>query len=173
MTLGTHNRLALSFALALACVAGANVASAQASDTHTVTITVIERTRLEIIGGDVFIDVTPSGPGTTTVSNSGAGLQWWSNGNQTRYVTVETNLAAPVYSLTVEAQNITELGGKKNSTPGTAVGVVALDGLGAKLFIDAIWRTWSMCDLVYTAQADPTTPVGTDVHTVTYTLVRS
>lgn len=87
------------------------------------------------------------------------------NPNPATYrITVSTNNTTPKYTLTVVAVS---------PTRGTAEAAVTLNSSTATNLITAIPRNKAgRCNLLYTASADFVDGVGTDTHTITYTLLQ-
>jgi hypothetical protein len=139
------------------------LAMAANTDNHTVTVTVEAINEAAITGGDLTLTINTATAGQEpddAVDNTTCDLDWTTN-EATKKITVETNLAAPTFTLKVLAQNV---------TGGTAEAEVTLSTTGANDFVTAISTTTGGCDLQYTASATAAQGTGSDVHTVTYTL---
>ncbi|MBM3498782.1 MAG: hypothetical protein FJX74_08935 [Armatimonadetes bacterium] len=148
---------------AVAAVGLAAAAHTQSSDSHVVRVTVLQRNSIVVVGGDITLIVNPLSPPTV---NQTCDVMWFCNGQGNRKITVRSSLVNPRYSLTVEARNITGNG----QNPGIAAGVVPLrDGVDRD-FITRIRSSLGAADLRYSASATWAAGLGTDVHTVTYTL---
>ena len=133
------------------------------TDFHTVTVDVQAINEAAISGGDLTLTINTATAGQEpddTVDNTTCDLAWTTN-EDTKKITVETDQAAPTYTLKVVAQNV---------TGGTAAAEVTLSTTGANSFVTAISKTTGGCDLQYTASATAAQGTGSDVHTVTYTL---
>jgi len=139
------------------------LAMAANTDFHTVTVQVLAINEAAITGGDLTLTINTATAGQEpddAVDNTTCDLAWTTN-EATKKITVETNLAAPTFTLKVVAQNV---------TGGTAETEVTLSTTGANDFVTAISETTGGCDLQYTASATAAQGIGSDVHTVTYTL---
>jgi len=139
------------------------LAIAANSDFHTVTVDVEAINEAAITGGDLTLTINTATAGQEpddAVDNTTCDLDWTTN-EDTKKITVETDQAAPTYTLKVVAQNV---------TGGTAAAEVTLSTTGANSFVTAISKTTGGCDLQYTASATAAQGTGSDVHTVTYTL---
>lgn len=144
------------FAVAILAMAGN-------TDNHAVTVEVQAINELAITGGDLTLIINTATAGQEpddAVDNTTCDLDWTTN-EATKKITVQTNLAAPTFTLKVLAQNV---------TGGTAASEVTLSTTGANDFVTAIGTTIGGCDLQYTASATAAQGTGSDVHTVTYTL---
>lgn len=150
----TLSVLLLSFALAPA-------AFAASTDSHTVTVTVSAINEVAISGGNLTLTIDSALPGgaPAPVTDTSASLDWTTN-EATKKITVATDLAAPIYALTVEATG---------ASGGTAAGVVTLSNVATD-FVTDISNTSGACGLTYTATAEASDAVGTEVNTVTYTI---
>ncbi len=146
----------------LALILFAPAAFAANSDTHTVTVTVEAINELAISGGNVSMTINSATAGSNpnAVSDAITSIDWTTN-EDLRKVTVETNLLAPVYDLTVQATGV---------VGGTSPGVVALSTIGALDFITGISAGLGSATLSYGASALAADGTGQDVHTVTYTI---
>jgi len=134
------------------------------TDNHTVTVQVLAINEAAITGGDLTLTINTATAGQEpddAVDNTTCDLAWTTN-EATKKITVETNLAAPTFTLKVLAQNVT--GG------GAAAPEVTLSTTGANDFVTGVGQTAGGCDLQYTASATAAQGTGSDVHTVTYTL---
>jgi len=148
----------------IAAIGLAASVQAQSSNSHVVRVTVLERNSIVVLGGDITLIVNPLNPTPTT--NQSCDVLWFCNGQGNRRITVRSSLVNPRYALTVEARNITGNG----QNPGIPAGVVPLrDGVDRD-FITRIRSSLGSADLLYSASATWAAGMGTDVHTVTYTL---
>ncbi len=154
------NKRTLPFVLLASIVGGSAFAADQAS--HQVTVIVEAINELAISGGDIVLTIASAvqGQDPDPVSNSDASLNWTTNESDKKIV-VETDLAAPLFDLSVEASNI---------SGGTAAGSVAISTT-AQDFVTGISLTSGDCSLLYTAEAEAADGTGTDVHNITYTLI--
>jgi hypothetical protein len=149
----------MACAVLAAVLASAGAAGPSAS--HTVTVQVNAISELTLAGGDVTLTTGPpvAGREPDAVANTDCALAWTSNQADMR-ITVATGLAAPTFVLKVVAQNV---------TGGTAAPEVTLSSTPADL-VTGVSRTPGGCTLRYTAWATTAQGIGSDVHTVTYTL---
>lgn len=149
----------LPFALLLVAPA----AFAGSTSAHQVTVDVQAINEVAITGGNLTltIDSATAGGAPAAASDSTTGDLDWSTNESSRKITVATDLAAPKYSLTVDAAN---------ATGGTGAGAVSLSTT-AQDFVTGISATAGGCDLSYSASATLAAGVGTDVHNVTYTII--
>ncbi len=156
------------WAMAVVLLAMSPAACQLADDSHTVTVVVPERHGITVTGGDITLTIIPKldGSDPDPVIDNGCDLVWFSNRNNRKRITVQSDIVAPVYTLTVEASNVRGTG-----TPGTAEPVVTLVGGTAWDLITGVRRCLGQCDLIYTASATAADAPGTEIHTVTYTLM--
>jgi len=109
---------------------------------------------------------TPGGQ-LTAVSNANCFLRYSTpnNPNVRWRITVSTSNTSPLYTLSVLALN---------PTAGTAGALVTLNSSTATNFVTNIRKnkTNATCYLQYTASATFAAGIGTDTHTVTYTLLQ-
>jgi hypothetical protein len=155
----------LAFFAALALVPAAAFAQ-DASDNHRVTVRVMEINTLEVRGGDLVLTLDALDPADASLfvpaRDESAALAWSTNGAD-RKITVESDLASPRYTLSVAAFDVR--GG------GSALGSVVLDAAnGAQDLISGISRETADAHLEYVARADVADGIGSETHTVTYTL---
>lgn len=145
--------------LSLTLLALAFSTSAFASDTagHTVTVEVLPVNEVAIVGGNVDLDIDF----TYAAADSTAANLTWSTNESSKKITVQTSLGTIVYPLTVEAIG---------ATGGTAAAAVVLTTTPAD-FVTGISLTDGGADLSYSATATAADGVGTESHTVTYTIV--
>jgi len=133
------------------------------SASHTVTITVAEINQLQVIGGAVSMTIdgagVPAGQDQMTATNQLTSLGWGTNAGS-RKITVATNLAAQLFALKLLAVN---------PTVGTAAPEVTLSTLASDLLLN-IGRSLGSCQLRYTGVALASQGMGTDSHTITFTI---
>lgn len=129
---------------------------------HNVEIIVLKNNSIAVTGGDIVLTITSFA--TPAVNNTSCDLVWNTNAAN-RKITVESNLPTPTYTLTVEAINVSSTGGSPAGT-----GVVALDTT-VRDFITGVGKSSGSCDLEYSASATPAQPIGSETHTVTYTMI--
>lgn len=140
----------------------AGVAGAASSDNHTVTVQVNAVNEIGLSGGNITLTVDTAVPGsdlTGPTDNTTCDLAWTTN-QASKKVTVQTDQAAPSFTLKVAAQNV---------SGGTAAAEVTLSTT-AQDFVTGISQTVGSCDLAYTASATAAQGTGSDVHTITYTI---
>jgi hypothetical protein len=138
------------------------LAMAGYTDNHTVTVQVQAINEAAISGGNLTLTINTATAGQEpddAVDNTMCDLAWTTN-EASKKITVETDLAAPNFTLKVVAQNV---------TGGTAASEVTLSTT-ADDFVTGVATTTGGCDLQYTASATAAQGTGSDVHTVTYTL---
>ena len=117
---------------------------------------------MAVTGGNIALTITTaiSDSEPEVVSDAATSDLTWTTNEVTRKITVASDLAAPVFALTVVAQNV---------TGGSAAAIVTLSTTDTD-FVTAITRTLGGCDLAYTATAIAANGTGVDNHTVTYTI---
>lgn len=118
-------------------------------------VTVSANTTLTISSAAVTAGVNLMGP----VTNSATSLRWGFN-SALRKVTVRTNLAAPKYILKVLAVAPTQ---------GTASAEVTLSTTATNFLINT-GRSSGTCTIQYTGSALASAGLGTDTHTITFTV---
>ena len=144
-----------------------SVAFAQdVSDSHRVTVQVLEINTLEVRGGDLVLTLDQLDAADASrfqeARDESASLAWSTNGVD-RKITVESDLATPRYSLAVNAFDV--------QGSGAAIGSVILDAAnGAQDLISGISQETAGARLAYVANADVADGIGSETHTVTYTL---
>ncbi len=158
--------VAICTALAFVVLAGTPVLSyAQTYGTanHRVTVTVNAITVLQLSSGIINLAISGSnaiaGQDQMTVTDQSSTLSWGTN-SSLRKVTVNSNVAAPKFTLKVVAVN---------PTSGNATSEVTLTTSAAD-FILNIARSSGTCGLLYTGIALASQGTGTDSHTITYTV---
>lgn len=149
-------------ALALLLAAGAAVADG--TDSHTVTVVVSAVNELAIDGGDVTLTVDSATAGSdldTATDDTTASLLWTTN-EAGRKITVQSSLDSllATYDLTVTATSV---------SGGTAAGAVT-PSLIAQDFVTGISNTTGSAALSYRVAATAADGVGSDEHTITYTI---
>jgi hypothetical protein len=139
-------------------------ASSQASDNHTVIVQVAEISvidvtantlNLNILDGDIQI-----GRDLMTVMDQTSSIFWGTNGSS-RKITVNTDLASPLFELRLMASS---------PTRGTPAPEFTLSTIPQDLLLD-IGRSLGSSLLQYTGVAYASQGTGTDVHTITFTIV--
>lgn len=121
---------------------------------------------LTIEGGDVSLLVSSATAGqelAPVVDQSSSALKYRKlSAEPTMKVTVATDLASPLFTLKAEAVNV----GDGNPTAEIVLGTTAQD-----LITNISTQTFVTSCLRYTSVALVSDGVGTDTHTVTYTIV--
>ena len=156
----------LAFAAALvAVIISTPTASAQIFDTgtHTINIQVSPITVLAVQGGAVTLNVTDAnvtaGVDAMTVQDQSTRLAWGTN-SSARKITAQTSLAAPLFELRLVALSPTR------GNPGPEM----LLGTAPKDLMLNIGRSRGSCTLRYTGTALASEGIGTDSHTITFTV---
>ena len=130
---------------------------------------------VEITGGDVTLTISTATAGQEpdSVTDEATGLRYYATAPKHK-ITVKTSLSSQNFTLTVEAINIVT-GGDGGASGGTAQGVVTLSTTPRVFIIDIKKGTSEVphtCTLKYTASATVSQGTGSDVHTITYTIVK-
>jgi len=147
------------------------LALASDTDSHTVTVQVLEINEIDV-DNDLILTIDSATAGDEpddAMDSTTCDLCWTTNATTTKKITVDTSLLSPTYTLKVVAINITGVG----TAVGTAAAEVTLSTTGPNDFITSISQTTGICDLQYTASATAAQGIGSDVHTVTYTILDS
>lgn len=133
------------------------------SSSHTVTVQVSTITALQVSSGVVNLNITGAnvvaGQDQMTTTDQTTSLLWGINSSMKK-ITVQTNLAAPLFTLKVLAVN---------PTVGTAAGEVTLSTV-ANNFLLNVGRSSGSCTLRYTGIALASQGTGTDSHMITFTV---
>jgi len=157
--------VSLALLIALICVPLGVQAQTYGSRSHTATVTVATINNVAVSSGSVSLAIALAnvtagvdlmGPATNTATS----LLWGSN-SSLKKITARTNLAAPKYTLKVLATS---------PTTGTAAPEVTLTTTAAD-FMTNIGRSSGTCTLQYSGYALASAGVGTDSHTITFTIV--
>jgi len=160
------NKALVLFALMFVAALLPQGASAQVygTDSHNVTVTVATVNIVQVSAGTATLTLSSAavtagvdlmGP----VTNSATSLLWGFN-SSLRKVTVQTNLVAPKYILSVLAVAPTQ---------GTASPEVTLSTAAADFLINT-GRSSGSCTIQYTGYALASAGSGTDTHTITFTV---
>jgi len=143
--------------------ASPGLAQVYGTGNHTVTIQVLPVTDVRIIGGGVSLSsstaIVAAGQNLITVTDQSTQLQWATN-SSTQKITVNTNLAAPLFALNLLALN---------PTRGAAAPEVTLNTTSTNL-VTGIGRSFGTCTLRYTGIAYASQGIGTDNHIITFTV---
>jgi hypothetical protein len=167
MTPGSRGRTFL-FACATALVAlliFAPEASAQifGGDTQTISVQVSPITVLTIQGSTVAVNITDAnltaGVDAMTVQDETSRLLWGTNSGA-RKITAQTSLGTPLFQLRLVALS------PSRGTPGPEL----LLGTAPRDLLLNIGRSQGSCTLRYTGTALASQGVGTDNHTITFTV---
>ena len=133
------------------------------SGNHTVTVQILPVTDVQIIGGGLNLTLSTAdvvaGQASMIVTDETSRLQWATNSSAQK-ITVSTNLAAPRFSMMLQAVN---------PTAGSASPEVALS-TSPKNLVVGIGRSAGSCSLRYRGIADATQGIGTDNHVITFTV---
>lgn len=140
----------------------APAAFAASTANHTVTVTVDAINEVAITGGNVTLTINSATAGSQpdAVQNTSTSLAWTSN-ESTKKITVETDQVAPAFVLSATAASV---------SGGTTAGPVTVSTSAAD-FVTGISTTVGSCTLQYDASAQAGDGTGSEVHTVTYTLI--
>ncbi len=133
------------------------------SGTHTINVQVSPITVLALQGGAVTLNVTDAnvtaGVDAMTVQDQSTRLVWGTN-SSARKITAQTSLAAPLFQLRLVALS------PSRGTPGPEM----LLGTSPQNLMLNIGRSLGSCTLRYTGTALASQGVGTDIHTITFTV---
>ncbi len=155
-----------SLFLALAVLAlFAGSAFAGDSDTQSVTVTVNAINEMDVAGGSVTLTIDAAVAGsnpTDPADNSSTHLDWTSN-ETGKKITVASDKDSPLYTLKVVG-SVTEGDGSASAQRTLDVANGAMD------FITGVDTETGAATLTYSASATAAAGVGSDVHTVTYTI---
>jgi len=152
-------------ALVVAALACAPVASSQVfgSDTHTISVQVSPITVVAIQGTAVAMSITDAnltaGVDAMTVHDQTSRLLWGTN-SSARKITAQTSLPAPLVELRLVALSPTR------GNPGPEM----LLGTTPQNLMLNIGRSQGSCTLRYTGTALASNGIGTDNHTITFTV---
>jgi hypothetical protein len=125
---------------------------------------------IAILNGDVSLTITTATAGQQPVSvqDVSGQLEWTTLvTDPVKKIIAQTNLTSPSYTLSVRAVNI-------SAGDGTGAGAVVLSTTPGDLVADIPSGILPLdpgtCTLRYTASATASSGVGTDYHTVTFTI---
>lgn len=163
-TLSMKSLVSLALLVTLMCFPLGVQAQTYGSSSHTVTVTVATITNVAVSSGSVSLtmalaNVTAGQDLMGPVTNTATNLLWGIN-SSLKKVTVRTNLAAPKYTLEILAVS---------PTTGTAAPEVTLSTTD-KDFMTNVGRSSGSCTLQYSGYALASTGVGSDSHTITFTI---
>ena len=140
----------------------ANLTFSQSSASHTVTVTVTSINEMAISGGNLSLNISNSAGGSQPVvatDDVTCDLSWTTT-EASKKITVATNLDSPSFPLKVVAKAV---------SGGNAASEVKLSTI-AQDFITGIAKTIGNCNLGYSASVTAADGIGSEVHTVIYTL---
>ena len=155
----------LAMLVVILCSASSLQAQTYGQDNNnTVTVTVATITNVAVSSGSVSLtmalaNVTAGVDLMGPVTNTATSLLWGIN-SSLKKITVGTNLAAPKYTLKLLAVS---------PTAGTAAPEVTLSTTAAD-FMTNVGRTSGTCTLQYSGYALASKGVGSDSHTITFTI---
>lgn len=152
------------------CVVGLSLATASgyAQASHTATINVSPIAVVGVSSGVVSLSITGAGVvagvDQMTVTNQSTTLSWGAN-TSTAKISVNTNLASQKYQLQVQAVSITGV----PSSAGITAPVVTVTSTSTD-FMTGIGLKRGTCSLLYTGIALASQGIGSDSHTITFTI---
>ena len=149
--------------IAACCICVLCLAFAAYSASHTVAVQVNAINELALSGGNITLTVNTATAGQEpdyAADLTTCDLAWTTN-ESTKKITIETDLGAPQFSLLALAMNV---------TGGTAAPLVTVSTSAQDLVV-RVTETVGSCDLAYGAIATAAQGTGTDVHTITCTLI--
>jgi hypothetical protein len=150
---------ALGIIIILSCMGFAIAAD---TDSHTVTVTVNAINEISVTGGNILLAINSATAGSEPNNEVDAttGLQWTSNATGKK-ITVESDVASPEYTLKALATGV---------SGGTAASEVTISNVSQD-FITGVATTTGSGTTRYTASATVAGGTGSDVHTITFTIV--
>lgn len=141
---------------------------ARAQAKHTVKVTVPNLAVVSVSSNTVSLAITGTGVvagvNSMTVTNQSTTLSWGAN-TSTALISVKTSLSTQKYTLQVQAVNIV---GVPSST-GITAPVVTLTTTSTN-FLTGIGLKRGTCNLLYTGTALASKGIGSDSHTITFTI---
>ena len=158
--------LRMSLVIMLVLFGMMDIVGAVTTDNHQVTVQVNAINELAISPKNnitLTISTATAGSEPDPVTDETCGLLWTTN-ETGKKITVETDLNQQDFTLKVVATSVT--GGIAASEVNfSVVGTTATD------FVTSISETVGSCTLKYTASATAAQGTGSDVHTITYTIL--
>ena len=153
--------VAIGFSIILSCAA---LVIAADTDSHTVTVTVNAINEIAVTGGNILLTINSATAGSepNNTVDATTGLQWTSNATGKK-ITIGTDLAAPEFVLKALATGV---------TGGTAATEVTVSNV-AQDYVTGVSTTTGSGTTRYTASASAAGGTGSDVHTITFTIVDS
>lgn len=133
------------------------------SSSHVVTVQVATITIVQVSSGSVNLNIASAnavaGQDMMTVTDQSTLLTWGTNSSN-RKITIQSNLPAPLFTLKAAAISPTQ----GTAAPEATLTVTAVD------FLTNIGRSLGNCTIRYTGVAYASQGIGTDAHTVTFTV---
>lgn len=133
-------------------------------DNHTVTVQVAAISVLQVNAGTVNLNISTAnavaGQDQMTTSDQTTTLLWGTNSSAQK-ITASTSLVAPQFTLKLVAVS---------PTAGTAAPEMTLSSTSSDLLLN-IGRNSGSCQLRYTGVALASQGTGTDIHTITLTIL--
>lgn len=128
---------------------------------------------VEITGGNVGLTISTASAGEEPDPSTDdiTGLLYYATAAVSYKITVKTDLVSPQFTLKVLAKNI-QTGG--SGSGGSAQTQVTINTTDQELIRDILKGKLSAphsCDLEYNASASVSQGTGSDVHTITYTII--
>jgi len=133
------------------------------SDSHTATVQVSTITAVQVSSGTVNMNIMGAsivaGQDQMSIVDQTTSLLWGIN-SSTKKITVNSNLASPIFTLKVLAFS---------PTVGTAASEVTLNTTAADFMLN-VGKSSGSCTLKYTGIALASQGTGSDAHTITFTV---
>ena len=139
------------------------------TDSHQVTVTVSAINEIDVSDAAIALTITSATAGSEPASDTDtSGTLVWTTNEASKKITVESDLGTVTIKFTLNVLATSVSGG-------TAVtGGVTFDSSytadTASDFITGVSETVGDCTLQYTASATAAQGIGTDTHTITYTI---
>jgi hypothetical protein len=133
------------------------------TDSHTVTVTVNTINEIAVTGGNLLLTINTATAGSepNNAVDETTGLQWTSNASGKR-ITIESDIdSSPGYTLKALATGV------DGGTPEAEVTISSV----AQNYIGGVSTTTGSSTTRYTASATAAGGTGSDVHTITFTIV--
>jgi hypothetical protein len=169
MTLLFCKRTVFSIVITLFLILLPGLVFSQTTGNHTVSVSVNAVTVMQINGGTRNLNIS-SAVATAGVNKigdvtDGMSLLLWGTNSTPRKITIRTNIT-PVFSLKAQATNITMVSGMYATTPEVTFLVQNND----YNFITGIGCSSGSANVLYTASALASQGIGTETHTITFTI---
>jgi hypothetical protein len=139
------------------------IAAASDTDSHTVTVTANAINEIAVTGGNLLLTINTATAGSdpTSAVDATTGLEWTSNATGKK-ITIESDIdSSPGYSLKALATGVS------GGSPEAEVTISS----AAQDYIGGVSTTTGSCTTRYTASATAAGGTGSDVHTITFTIV--